>query len=231
MVAQFAAALASVAVLTVLPEAELPVPWLQGLFAAMAARLLGLPWWWWAISFFFPPAAWGMMRLEIPPSVHLIAFGGLAAIYWGAVHTRVPLHLSGRGAWQALERLLPKEGCVLDLGSGLGGPLLWLARRHPELSFVGIEAAPLPYFLSRLRALHLPNLRLRLGSFWQEDLSSYGLVFAYLSPAAMPRLWEKVRREMRPGSTFASLEFSVPGVDADETIALSGRLKLYVWQF
>jgi hypothetical protein len=48
------------------------------------------------------------------------------------------------------------------------------------------------------------------ASFWDGDLGRYDVVFAFLSPAVMAELGEKVRREMRPGSLFISSSFPVP---------------------
>jgi cyclopropane fatty-acyl-phospholipid synthase-like methyltransferase len=143
----------------------------------------------------------------------------------------VPLYLSGRAVWQALADLVPPTGRVLDLGSGLGGPLLHLAHHHPGLRGVGIEAAPLPWLISRLRAMGHTRLSFVRGSFWEEDLGAYDFVFAYLSPAVMPRLWRKVQAEMAPGSVFVSVEFPVPGVEPHAVIHTGGRQRLYLWRF
>lgn len=197
------------------------------------AWYVGLPWWWLPMQFLFAPALVAALTLEIGPAWFLAAFVLLALIYWSTYRTRVPLYLSGQAVWRALESMLPAQGRVLDLGSGLGGPLSYLARRHPALGFEGIEAAPLPFLVSRLRSLGRRNLRFRFGSFWARSLSEQNVVFAYLSPAAMPQLWRKIQTEMRPGSTFVSVEFPVPGVEAHEVVHLgeNGRVRLYVWHF
>jgi hypothetical protein len=39
----------------------------------------------------------------------------------------------------------------------------------------------------------------------------------------MPKLWEKVRREMRPGSLFLSHTFAVPGQPETWILPLEGR--------
>ena len=70
------------------------------------------------------------------------------------------------------------------------------------------------------------------GDFWRTDLARYDVVYAYLSPAAMPRLWAKARREMRPGSLLVSNGFEVPGVPAGRVIPLGDAMRstLHVWQ-
>ncbi len=206
-------------------------PLAQGAAAAALSVVARLPWWWLPIQFSFVPLLMWASRLEVAPEWYLAGFVLLALVYWSTWRSRVPLYLSGRPVWHALESLLPRAGSVLDLGSGLGGPLLFLARRHPGLTFAGIEAAPLPWLASRLRAARLGNVRFSLGSFWEQDLGHHALVFAYLSPAAMPALWRKVKAEMRPGSVFVSVEFAVPGVEPDEIIETGARQRLYVWRF
>jgi hypothetical protein len=47
------------------------------------------------------------------------------------------------------------------------------------------------------------------------------VIYAYLSPAPMERLWEKARAEMKPGSLFISNSFAVPGVSFDEVVELN----------
>jgi len=64
------------------------------------------------------------------------------------------------------------------------------------------------------------------------DLSRHDVVYAFLSPVPMSALWEKVRREMRPGSLFISNSFPVIGVTPEETITVPGTIKrkLYLWR-
>lgn len=204
---------------------------LQGGLAAAFAWYAGLPWWWLPLQFLFVPALAAVLSVEIAPAWFLAGFILLALIYWSTYRTRVPLYLSGPAVWRGLEALLPARGRVMDLGSGLGGPLRYLADRHGELRFEGIEAAPLPHLVSRLR--ERSNLRFRFGSFWKRSLHDQDFVFAYLSPAAMPELWRKLQAEMRPGSTFVSVEFPVPGVAPHAVVRLgeSSRACLYVWRF
>lgn len=203
----------------------------HGSFAALIAWRLKLPWWWLPIQFLFAPALVAALYIELAPEWYLGVFAVLALVFWSTYRTRVPLYLSGQSVWAAIESNLPARpgGHVLDLGSGLGGPLCHLARLRTDLEFEGIEAAPLPFAWSWLRALGQSNLRFCFGSFWSRDLKECDLVFAYLSPAAMPRLWDKVSAEMRPGSVFISVEFPVPGIDPDEIIDAGERL--YLWRF
>jgi hypothetical protein len=57
-----------------------------------------------------------------------------------------------------------------------------------------------------------PNVQVRYGSFWGQALGAYDVVYAFLSPVPMPRLWDKVCAELAPGGFLVSNSFEVPGV-------------------
>jgi SAM-dependent methyltransferase len=123
--------------------------------------------------------------------------------------------------WRAVLAELPQGRAlrVIDIGSGLGGFTLHLAAARPESQVAGIELAPLPWLVSRLRAaLSGSRARFLRGDYERLDFADYDLVFAYLSPAAMPALWRKAQREMRPGSLLASYEFEIPASSGVKTI-------------
>jgi predicted O-methyltransferase YrrM len=122
---------------------------------------------------------------------------------------------------------------MVDIGSGLGGFTLHLAAARPESVVVGIELAPLPWLVSRLRAAWSGSrARFLRGDYEQLNFAEYDLVFAYLSPAAMPALWRKAQREMRPGSLLASYEFEIPAADGVKTIRTTeGGQLLYIRAF
>lgn len=208
---------------------------LQGGFAALLAHWRRLAVWWLAIELVFPLALMESQRLAIAPSLFLAAFLFLLALYWSTFRTQVPYYPSGRRAWDAVARLLPPERpvCAIDIGSGLGGLVLDLARRRPDSTFVGIELAPLPWLLSCVRA-RLSGSRARFvrGDYEHIDFAHYDAVFAYLSPAAMSALWHKAAREMRPGSILLSYEFLITEKAPDVSILPTGRgPALYVWHF
>jgi cyclopropane fatty-acyl-phospholipid synthase-like methyltransferase len=122
---------------------------------------------------------------------------------------------------------------LIDIGSGLGGLVLYLSRVRPDAACEGIELAPLPWLYSWLRArLAGGAARFRLGDYEKLDFAAYDLVFAYLSPAAMPGLWRKAAAEMRPGAMLISYEFAIHDRAPDRTIhATEGGVPLYIWYF
>lgn len=206
----------------------------QGLCAALLGVRLGLARWWLPLNLLFPSAVAAGLALRLPPLACLAAFLLLALTFWSSYRTQVPFFLSNRRAREALAQLLPRESGFrfVDLGAGCGGVVRELARRRPDGDFTGVELAPLPYWIGRLRGRPgASRSELRRGDFWALDLGSYDVVYAYLSPAAMPRLWEKARREMRPGSLLVSNSFPVPGATADVRVSLDERGRaLHAWR-
>jgi SAM-dependent methyltransferase len=213
----------------------LHVALVQGLFAALFSARVGLPRWWGPIQFAFPLAVLGARQLQLPPAAFLAAFLFLVVTYWSTFRTRVPYYPSGKRVRATVAGLVPPHGAprAIDIGSGFGGLVLELARACPHARVEGIELAPLPWLASRLRAAATRSrARFVRGDYAHLDFGDYDLVFAYLSPAAMDRLWRKARREMRPGSRLASYEFQVHGRSPDECIVPEGgSRKLYVWKF
>jgi predicted O-methyltransferase YrrM len=68
------------------------------------------------------------------------------------------------------------------------------------------------------------------GDYGRLDFADYDVVFAYLSPAAMPALWSKARAEMRPGTLLLSYEFPIPGVQSHVTSSFDARgCAVYGW--
>ncbi|GGC04107.1 hypothetical protein GCM10007205_11610 [Oxalicibacterium flavum] len=207
---------------------------LQGAIATIASRCFRQEAWWQAIQFFFPIALVLLLGLHLPPPLFLGAFLILLLLYWSTFRTRVPFYPSGLPAWQAVEQLLPQVGEVrfIDIGSGLGGLPLYLARQNRKGTFIGIEIAPLPWLISRVRSrLSGTGVRFERGDYQRLDFGQYDVIFAYLSPAAMPALWQKARAEMAPGTLLLSHEFPVPDAPAEIVIRpAEGGPALYGWR-
>jgi len=202
-----------------------PAVLLMGILTAGFALGLGLgPRW--VPGLLFLPWLLDLLLRHMPPTwVWPAALAGLLLVYGGGILTRVPLYNSNRAAWEALLALCP-PGLVrlADLGAGLGGPLAFLARARPDGFFLGVEASPLTFAAAWLRTLPVRgNCKMHWGSLWNQDLSGFEVVYAFLSPAPMPELWEKALREMRPGTLFVSNTFEVPGRAPTQRIPLPGR--------
>lgn len=207
---------------------------LQGGIAAALTYRRRLAPWWPPIQFVFPLAVVAIQMLRLPPWFFLAAFLVSLGIFWSTYRTQVPFYPSGPSARTAVAARLPhgKPIRFIDVGSGLGGMSLHLARIRPDGIFEGIELAPVPWLVSALRArLGRNPARFMRGDYGNLDFSRYDVVFAYLSPAAMPGLWDKARAEMRGGSILLSYEFSMSGVPADWVDAPDENgARLYGWK-
>ncbi|MBB3210944.1 SAM-dependent methyltransferase [Herbaspirillum sp. Sphag1AN] len=191
---------------------------LHGVIAATIAYLRRMAAWWVPILFCFPPAAVLVNSLQLPPALFLGIFLFLMLLFWSTFRSQVPFYPSGLPVWNAVEALLPEGRAlrVIDIGSGLGGAIMYLARVRPDSSFTGIELAPLPWLVSSLRARLFGSAgHFVRGDYTQLSFADYDVIFAYLSPAAMTALWFKARQEMQTGSLLLSYEFLIEGVVPD----------------
>ena len=199
-----------------------PLIGVQAAAAAATAALLRSAAWWLPIHLAFSPLLVLARGAGIAPGWYLAAFAVLVAIYWTSFRTQVPLYLTNRATVAAVAALLPARRPLrlLDLGSGTGTLARALARERPDCRFHGIEAAPAPYWLSRLLARDCPNVSLERGDFFAPSWAAYDAVYAFLSPVPMARVWAKAAREMRPGSLLVSNSFAVPGIAPERVVAV-----------
>ncbi len=207
----------------------------QGVLAAVLGGRWGLASWWIPLQLVLPMAAGAALALDVPSWIYLLAFAALVLVFWNTTRDRVPLYLTNRPTWQAIADLLPdKQGAqFMDVGAGLGGTLVFLAKTRPDMRFHGVESAPLPFAAAwlRLKLAGAGNAALHFGDMWKTDLSECDVVYAFLSPEPMPALFKKVKAEMPAGSRFISNSFDVPGETPTETRALGDRRRtnLLIW--
>ncbi|HEX7641028.1 MAG TPA: class I SAM-dependent methyltransferase [Burkholderiaceae bacterium] len=191
----------------------------QGVVAALLSRLIGLAAWWLLIQFAFVPLLYAAAALALPSGVYLAGFLLLLVLYWSAYRTQVPYYPSGPAGWRAVAAVLPSGSLrIVDIGSGFGGMVRYLAKERPDCAVLGVELAPLPCWVAKcVNAAAGSRGRILHGDYQDLDFAEYDVVFAYLSPAAMPDLWSKARSEMRPGTLLLSYEFAIPGIESQIT--------------
>jgi hypothetical protein len=200
--------------------AALEAPWtfwalVQAALAVLLATAAGQAQWWVLMHSMFAPAALLLGQFSPPPWIYLGCAALLAVTNGNALRERVPLFLSSRAARARLLDILPADEPIrfVDVGCGFGGVVASVGRERPTRECLGLETAWLPYLVSRLRCALSPNhVTVARRDLWQHDLSGADIVYAYLSPVPMARLWRKVVAEMRPGALFISNSFAVPGV-------------------
>lgn len=122
---------------------------------------------------------------------------------------------------------------VYDLGAG-DGAVLAAIQESTDARVLGFELAPIPMFFAKIRALLNRGIpRVELRNFLEVDLSPASVVFCFLAPAAMPKLAEKLKRELKPGTRVISYGFQFPGWTPKKTLnpnpERTTATKLYVY--
>lgn len=207
---------------------------LQGVAAAVVGRLFGLSLFWIPIQILLPLAV--AYNSSVPSWAYPAALVFCLLIYWNSASEQVPLYLTNRRTWKALSDLVEasKAQSFVDLGSGMGGVVTYLAGAHPALRASGLETAPLVFLASKIRVMFSgrANAQVLYKSIWDEDLSAHDVVYCFLSPVPMPRMFSKAKAEMRPGTLFVSNSFAVPGEQPTRIIdvADSRKTRLYVYR-
>jgi hypothetical protein len=211
-----------------------------GLFSAVFALFLGralhLGTAWLTLSAIAAPSLVLVPIYQPPvwifPAIVLL----LGGFYINGVREKVPLYLSNRRTQQALAAFSREQGANLfiDLGSGLGSVVQAVARHNPETRVIGVETAPLSFLIAwlRLKLMARTNSRIIFRSIWDTDVSNADIVYAFLSPAPMTRLHEKLKAEMKTGAVFVSNSFAVPGDEPDEIIQVDDtrQTQLLIWR-
>ncbi|GEO87153.1 MULTISPECIES: hypothetical protein [Alphaproteobacteria] len=205
----------------------------QGLVAAALTRALGLPVWWAWIGLLFPVAVYlALAAGSLPAWPFGVAFVVAYLFFSNTAGERVPLYLTNRTTAKALLTLMRERGATrfIDLGSGLGGVVR--ALDGDGRVALGVETAPMAWLVSVLLSRIKRRGTILRQDIWSADISHQDVVYAFLSPEPMPELYEKARREMKPGGLFVSNSFAVPGVTADEVWELddSRKTKLFIYK-
>ncbi|PIT89444.1 MAG: hypothetical protein COU27_00310 [Candidatus Levybacteria bacterium CG10_big_fil_rev_8_21_14_0_10_36_7] len=139
------------------------------------------------------------------------AWGGILAAPW------VPLRKKDVKRMLTLASLQKGEKLV-DLGCGDGRIILTATNTYGTVS-TGYEIALLPFILCYFKILALgfrKKTKVRMKNFFHQDLSGYDVVTLFLTPKAMAKLGEKLKKELKPGSRVLSYAFHIPGWEPDE---------------
>lgn len=197
-----------------LPIFHHPVVFLisQITLAISASRLIRQPSWWMLIHLLFLPSVFVFFTFAIPAWIYLLVVAVMTLVFWGTIRGDVPLFLSSDEVAQTVCELLEKEKArkFADLGAGVGSVAQPIAQRFPNLQVDEWEHAPLPWLISQFRGRNLKNYNSLRENFFNADFSEYEVIFAFLSPAVMPEVSAKIKREMKTGMLFISSSFPAP---------------------
>ncbi len=120
---------------------------------------------------------------------------------------------------------LKDENVLYDLGCGDGRVLFKAGNIYPNVEFVGIERAPFPYLLAKMRGMLYKNnnVSIRYGNFFTQDISKATHVFVYLFPSLLDELLPKFKRELKSGVKIFSVDFEFSGLIPENVVPLVSK--------
>ncbi len=178
-----------------------------------------------------------ILREVLPVALVLIVTAACLSLVLYQLLTGVPPLSSGARARADVVTLLRQAGVppgavIYELGAGWGSLAIALARAFPDAQVRGIEISPLPCWVSRWRARHLPNLQLRRGNFLHCDPRDAHAVTCYLMIRPMREIAALLDRSLRPGTPVVSLSFWFRDREVSASLQGAGPLAsaaLYRW--
>ncbi len=164
----------------------------------------------------------------------VVALSGASVVIY-TMGNSIPPSPTGRKVKRVMGKTiqdLDPKGTVCELGVGWGTLAMPIARAHPDVSLVGYENSPIPYWVARLRTAGGSNFRIERADFFGVSLREADLVVCYQSPATMSRPRPKFNAELKDTACVVSNTFAVPGWKPilTETVSDLYRTKVYVYR-
>lgn len=147
------------------------------------------------------------------------AVGGLLTL----VRTGIPAVPSSakRIRWFLERYQLPVRGTLVDLGCGDGRFLIEAKRRSSTLRCVGYELNPWDLVRARWNAWRAGvSIELHTSDFFRADLSKTTVVYCYLLDSLLPRVAEKLERELPKDAVVIAHGFPFPNWKPSATLRI-----------
>lgn len=164
--------------------------------------------------------------------VFVVLISGLIALY--AIRLKAVPMPSFAKARSEIIAYIPKDTKTLtDFGSGWGDLAIDIARNRPDIAVTGIELSPVPYAISRMRAVLAgkSNLTLMRGDFRTLDRDPGDVVVCFLDPRIMADVGKVLEARMADGAIVISRAFAIPGWQAFGEVPMkSGSDYLYLYR-
>ncbi|MGB4499549.1 MAG: hypothetical protein WBI40_12745 [Methylococcaceae bacterium] len=229
LICQFVAFLLTYLAAKSLPIFHQPLIFLisQSGLAMLFSFLSRQPTWWLAIHLVFLPSVFVFFTFAISAWIYLVLVVIFTLIFWGTIRGDVPLFLSSRLVAETVIDLLKTENAktFADLGAGVGTVAIPVAKNLSKIHVEAWELAPFPWLICKLRGHFLLNYRAFRDNFFVANVEKYDVIFAFLSPRAMPEVSEKLKREMRSGTLLISSSFPAPNWQPENVLQLDDRRK------
>ncbi len=126
---------------------------------------------------------------------------------------------------------LKKGQKFIDIWCGDGRIVEAVKHMFPEWKVVGIENSLYPYFLAKKRQKQSTyRYEISRGNFFQTDLWKYDVIYCYLLPLHMNKVWKKISQECAPWTLLYSNAFEIPEKKPKEKIHIRDAKYFYVYE-
>lgn len=189
---------------------------------------------WWALISILVPLMFVVFNtsISLPGWLYFFLFAMIALFFSHAIFERVPLYLSNSTTHRALIDYALKHQLknAIDLGCGFGGVVRALDKNG--IRAVGVEGAPMTWIVARILSNLFKTGQIKRGNIWDYPLEQIDLVYTFLSPVPMARIYKKAKSELKSGAVLISNSFPVPDVKPTEILMLSDSRKttLYIYK-
>ncbi|MFH1822381.1 MAG: class I SAM-dependent methyltransferase [Patescibacteria group bacterium] len=118
-----------------------------------------------------------------------------------------------------LENLKVKpETIIFDLGCGKGSFLFAASRLKPK-KLVGYELSPLHAWYARIKNKLLgKKIEIYRKDFFTADISQADIIYLFLVPAMVEKIWKKIKKEAKVGTQVVILSDKLSGVECEKII-------------
>lgn len=135
---------------------------------------------------------------------------------------------SSKYSREVMTQLLPIDPSIcVDLGSGWGGMLLFLAKKYPHAQIIGYESSWIPYLYSKIVCRN-SNISIHCRDFLAVSHPKEAVFFCYLCPDGMRAISQKLSTEAQ---WLVSHTFALPSYTPVMTYQMNDiyRSMLYVY--
>ncbi len=125
-----------------------------------------------------------------------------------------------------------KEGQkVYDLGCGDGRIVCAAAKKGANSFGVEISFIPLAIaFVRRIFSKDREKINLLCKNLWSVDLRDADVVYLWLLPASLPKIKEKLERELKKGANVVTCTWPIEGWTAKKTDQQKGKSKMFLYE-
>lgn len=131
--------------------------------------------------------------------------------------TRVPMIITPRGYIKDLvkdlqnSKLVNSKSIIYELGSAWGNFSFSVQKLQPS-KIVGYELSPVHFIYSYLKAKFKRSaVQFKMQDFFKADISDADIIYVYLMPKIVAKLWQKIKTECKPGTIMILLGHDIKG--------------------